>query len=129
MQRISRLPLLCRIESLIRSAPPWLALACYAIPVLALLPFKFAGLWLLAKGHYVFGGGVFLLAKIAGTAIAAHLFTLTRNSLMQLAWFARLHAKFIQLREYVFCRVRRNHAWRLIHVLRWRLSRRLRGVR
>lgn len=128
MQRISRLPLLHRVEALIRAAPPWLALACYAIPMLVLLPFKFAGLWLFARGHFMFGGGVFLLAKIAGTAVAAHLFTLTRPSLMQLAWFARLYAGFMKLRGYVYCRVRRNRLWRLIHVLRWRLGRRLRKL-
>lgn len=128
MQRLGRLPLLCRIEALIRAAPPWLALACYGIPMLVLLPFKFAGLWLFARGHFLFGGGVFLLAKIAGTAVAAHLFTLTRASLMKLAWFARLYAGFMKLRDYAYCRVRRNRLWRLTRIGRWRLGRKLRSL-
>lgn len=129
MQRIGRLPLLCHIEMLIRSAPPWLALALYGVPVLVLLPFKFAGLWLFAKGHYFSGGGVFLLAKVAGTAVAAHLFTLTQASLMCMPWFAKLYARFISVREYVFCRVRRSRIWRRMCILRWRMKRMLRALK
>ena len=118
MHDIGALPVLRQLETLIRRAPPWLALACYGLPILVLLPFKFAGLWLFAKGHYLSGGGVFFGAKIVGTAIAARIFALTRDTLLQLAWFARLYARFIALREYVFCRVRRTWTWRLIRQLR-----------
>lgn len=117
------------IETLIRNAPPWLALALYGIPVLVLLPFKFAGLWLFAKGHYFSGGSVFLLAKIAGTAVAAHLFTLTRASLMRMDWFAKLYAKFISLREYVYCRMHHSRIWRMVRIARWRMRRMLRLLR
>jgi hypothetical protein len=128
MQFLGALPVLRQIESLIRRAPPGLALACYGVPILVLLPFKFAGLWLFAKGHYFSGGGVFIGAKIVGTAIAARIFSLTRDSLLQLAWFARLYARFIGLREYVFCRVRRTRFWHLTRLLRWRLRRAIRSL-
>jgi hypothetical protein len=129
MQYVGALPVLRQIETLIRRAPPWLALACFGVPIVVLLPFKFAGVWLFAKGHYLTGGSMFLGAKIAGTAVAARIYTLTRDSLMTLEWFANLHARFIKLREYVFCRVRRTRAWRLIHLLRRQLQRFMRKLR
>ena len=68
MRRIDALPVLRQLEALLRRAPPWLALACYAVPVLSLLPFKLVGLYLLGKGHIILGGGVFVAAKVVGTA-------------------------------------------------------------
>lgn len=128
MQTLGQLPLLRQLEVLIRRAPPWAALACYALPVLVLLPFKFVGLWLLAHGHGLSGIVVFLGAKITGTAVAARLFSLTRASLMEIAWFASLYAKFIDLRNRVYARVHRNRFWRLGRVLRQRGARQLRRL-
>ncbi len=115
MRRIGQLPLIRNIEALIRRAPPWLALACFAIPLVSLLPFKLAGLWLLGKGHLFSGMSVFLSAKVVGTALGARIFALTRPALMQLAWFARLWAGLIRLREYVYARVKAHPAWRQAH--------------
>jgi len=111
MRWIGALPIIRQIESLLRRAPPWLALACFAIPVLTLLPFKLVGLWLFGKGHYVLGGSVFIGAKVVGTAICARIFALTRDSLMRLAWFAQLWQWFVRLRAAVYERVRNHPAW------------------
>lgn len=111
MHRLGRLPLLRQIEALLRRAPPWLALACYAVPVLTLLPFKILGLWLLGKGHVLLGTAVFLAAKVVGTAICARIFALTRETLMRLAWFARLWEGFVALRAAVYARVSQHPAW------------------
>lgn len=126
MQILARLPLVRQIEAGIRRAPPWLALALFGIPVLCLLPFKFAGLWLFARGDYLLGGSVFLLAKLVGTAVVAWIFALTRTSLLQLAWFARLHAGFIAWRQRIFTRIQRTRVWRLVGLLRRRLRRAVR---
>lgn len=123
MQHLATLPLVRAAKDFIRAAPPWLALALYGIPMLVLLPFKFAGIWLFARGHYVFGACIFMLAKISSTAVAAFLFSLTRPSLMRMDWFARLYERFLRLREYVYGRVHRNPAWRLARLLHCRLRR------
>ncbi|MEN9489856.1 MAG: hypothetical protein RJA63_305 [Pseudomonadota bacterium] len=111
MRLIGALPLIRQLEALLRRAPPGVALACYAIPVLALLPFKIVGLWLLGKGHLVLGTTVFVGAKVVGTAICARIFALTRDSLMRLAWFARLWQWFVTLRAEVYARVTHHPAW------------------
>lgn len=128
MQTLGRLPLLRSLEALIRRAPPRVALAWYALPVLVLLPFKFVGLYLLTHAHRMAGICVFIGAKLVGTAVAARLFALTRQSLLKLAWFARLYAGFIALRTWVYAGVRRNHLWRLAALLHLRAQRGLRRL-
>lgn len=111
MRWIGGLPIIRNIENLIRRAPPWLALACFAIPLISMLPFKLAGLWLFGKGHFMSGISVFLSAKFVGTALGARIFALTHTSLMKLAWFARLWTWFVSFREGVYKRVKEHAAW------------------
>ncbi len=127
MRRIGALPLIRQLEALLRRAPPGVALACYAIPVLALLPFKIVGLWLLGKGHFLLGTTVFLGAKVVGTAICARIFALTRETLMRLAWFARLWQGFVSLRAEVYARVTRHPAWQYARRLAARIRLALRA--
>jgi len=129
MRLIGALPLIRQLEALLRRAPPWLALACYAVPVLALLPFKIIGLWLLSKGHVVLGAGVFIGAKVVGTAICARIFALTRDTLMRLAWFARLWQWFVDLRAAVYARVKNHPAWIMAKQLAGQIREVLRTLR
>lgn len=125
MRRIGQWPLLQRLETLIRQAPPWLALMLFGIPLLTLLPFKVAGLWLIAHRHSLLGVCVFLSAKLVGTALGARLLELTQPSLMRLATFRWLWNEFTHLREYAYARVHRNVLWRRIRLslFRWRRRR------
>ena len=111
MRWFGALPIIRNIEALIRRAPPWLALGCFAIPLVSLLPFKLLGLWLLGEGHVVSGVSVFLSAKVVGTALSARIFALTRPSLMQLQWFARLWTWFVATRERIYAWVREHPTW------------------
>ncbi|MFT3735146.1 MAG: hypothetical protein QM776_08990 [Rhodocyclaceae bacterium] len=122
MRCIGTLPVVRQIESLIQRAPPWLALACFAIPLVSLLPFKLGGLWLLGKGHVVSGVSVFLSAKVVGTALGARIFALTRPALMQLPWFARLWEGLQRLRAYLYGRLKAHPLWQAVQRLRarWR---------
>lgn len=88
------------IEKAILRAPPYVALALFVIPGLLVLPFKLGGLWLIAHGHVLWGGLVFLMAKFATVGVAAFLFELTRNKLMTLQWFARLYAMVMRWRDW-----------------------------
>lgn len=92
MLAFSRLPVIRAVAALIARLPPFAALVLYLVPVVVLLPFKIAGLWLIGQGHSVLGISTFLAAKVVGTALLAWLFSLTRPALMQIGWFARAHA-------------------------------------
>lgn len=80
----------------ITKLPPYGTLLVFVVPVLLLLPFKLSALWLLAHGHWVLGGGVFLLAKIVGLAVTAFLFETCKPKLMQIAWFSRFFAVMVR---------------------------------
>ncbi len=88
------------IEQGIAKLPPYAALVLFVIPGLTVLPFKLAGLWFIAHGHWLLGGMVFLAAKMAGVGVAAFLFELTRDKLMTLGWFVRLYSTVIGWRQW-----------------------------
>ncbi len=88
------------IARVISKLPPSIALLLFIIPVIVILPFKIAGLWLIAHGHFLAGGAVFLTAKIAGVGLAAFLFELTREKLMSMAWFSHAYAMVMHWRDW-----------------------------
>lgn len=99
MAAFSRLPLIRQLAALISRLPPLAALALYLVPVVTLVPFKIAGLWLIGQGHTVSGISTFLAAKVAGTALLAWLFSLTKPALMQIGWFARAYAWVVRISD------------------------------
>jgi hypothetical protein len=117
------------LEPRIRSLPPYAALALFAVPALLLLPVKLLALAAIGKGHVVMGAVVILSAKVAGTAIVARLFTLTRPALMRLGWFASGYARWTAWKERLLAEVRRTSAWRQSRVLRRRVARRVATLR
>ena len=70
---------------------PYATLLLFVLPGLVLLPFKLVGLWLIAQGHFILGVVVFFLAKTVGLAIAAFLYDLCHDKLMQIPLFVRLY--------------------------------------
>ena len=70
---------------------PYASLVLFIIPGLILLPFKLAGLWLIARGHFIAGGFVFFMAKTVGLAVTAFLYDLCHDKLMQIPLFVRLY--------------------------------------
>lgn len=127
LARLGRLPVLRQIETVIAATSPPVALSLFLLPVLGLLPVKLAAVLLISRGHALLGLLVILLAKLLGTAIAARLFSLTRNQLMQVGWFARLYQLFMRLKAYVYGRLAASRAWRaaqrLLAMLRTRMRR------
>ena len=112
MARIGDLPVFRQIEALIKRLPPYAALALFLLPTLMLLPIKLLALWLIGIGRAKLGLLVILLAKVVGTAVVARLFALTQPALMQLAWFARLYARWIDWKAHLLAWVRASAAWR-----------------
>ena len=111
------------LEARIRTLPPYAALAVFLVPSLLLLPVKLLALWLIAHGHAVEGMLVIVAAKIAGTALVARLFTLTRDALLRLAWFAYVYGRWTGFKEAMLERVRASWPWRWGRAMkrRWRM--------
>ncbi|MED5621066.1 hypothetical protein [Ideonella sp. BN130291] len=109
--QLERLPVFAWLGRRIRNLPPYAALGIFLLPTLALLPIKLAALWLIGKGHAGMGLLVIVAAKIAGTAIVARLFVLTRESLMRLAWFARWYGRWMTWKDTLLAHVRASVAW------------------
>jgi hypothetical protein len=91
---VARIPLhaiKARIAAWIEHLPPYATLAVFVVPVITLLPLKFLGLWMLAHEHWLGALAVLALAKVVSLGVTAFIFDLTRDKLLQLAWFARLY--------------------------------------
>ena len=126
---IGRWPGLRWIEGAIRRLPPYGALALFALPSLLLVPVKLGALWLIGHGQVVAGAVVIVAAKVAGTAVVARLFTLTRPALMRLAWFAALYSRWTRWKAALLARVRASKPWRTARVLKKRALRRWQAFR
>src|SRR6185503_3740205 len=98
LARLGRLPFFRWLEARIHSLPP----------------VKLFALWLIGEGQSFLGLTVIVVAKIAGTAVVARLFMLTRPALMQLPWFARLYGRWTAWKDALIARVRASPAWQAI---------------
>jgi hypothetical protein len=75
----------------IERLPPLASLLVFLVPVLLLLPLKFVGLWLLARGIWFGAMATLAVAKVVSMGITAFIFDLTRPKLLQLGWFRWLY--------------------------------------
>ena len=91
VQQLVDQPWVHRLESYLRALPPWASLLVLVAPGVVIIPFKVAGLWALAQGYAVLGIAIFVAAKLAGTAVAAYLFDLVRDSARRVPWFERFY--------------------------------------
>ena len=127
---LSRLSWVRAAAAWVASLPAYVAMALFLVPVVLMLPFKVAGLWLLARGEIRLGTCVFAMAHILGTAMEAWIFAHARNALLTVRWFAAVHGAFVRLREYLRARVAELQVWRkakeIFHAIRQWLDR-LRG--
>lgn len=122
---LARWPLLRWLEGRIARLPPYAALTLFVLPSLMLVPVKLGALWLLSHGHAGLGLLVIVTAKLAGTAVVARLFSLTRNSLLQLGWFAQGYTRWTDFKARLLASVRASIPWRTAQRLKRRLRRAL----
>ncbi len=121
MAQVGRLPLIRTIEAMVARLPPPAALALFVLPGALLLPVKISALWLIAHGHTLVGLQLIIAAKLIGTVLVARIFTLTRDSLMTLQWFARAHRFVLGWRERIYGFVKASHAWLTLALWRGRM--------
>jgi hypothetical protein len=112
---IGRLPVFHQIEALITKLPPYAALVFFAVPSLLLVPVKLVALYFISHGHAVFGFLTVVGAKIAGTALVARVFTLTRPKLMRIGWFAWAYARFIAFKARIYEVIKSAAIYKVAH--------------
>ncbi len=124
LARVGRWPGLRWVEGRVQALAPWAALLVFAMPTALLLPVKLLALWAMGQGHMALGMAVIVLAKVAGTAVVARLFTLTRPALLRLAWFAWAYAHWLRLKARLLLSVRASWPWRAARIWRRTVQRR-----
>jgi hypothetical protein len=112
-----------RLEAWIAGLPPYAALIAFGLPTTLLLPVKLAAFYFLALGQPFAASAIFVAAKVVGTALVARIFLLTKPSLMQLAWFARLYHWFVPWKDALVEQVRATWAWRAGHLMKSKVLR------
>jgi hypothetical protein len=123
---VARWPGLRWLDNAIRRLPPYAALTLMSVPALSLLPIKLAALWLVHKNHALWGLALILAAKFLGTALVAHLFSLTQPALMRLPWFARRYTQWLQWKDRLLTQLRATWPWRTASAQMHRIRRRWR---
>jgi hypothetical protein len=118
---LGRLPVLRSIEGLIASLPPYLALLFFGAPAVLLIPLKLAALFFLSHGHAELGLVVIVLAKFAGTALVARIFTLTRPQLLRIAWFAWSYERLTAYKTRIYSLIKSTALYQLVHEQHLRL--------
>lgn len=112
---IGRLPIFHQIETLIAGLPPYAALVFFAVPSLLLLPVKLLALYFISHGHAALGFLTVVGAKVAGTALVARVFTLTRPKLMRINWFAWLYERFVAFKARIYGAIKATAVYQAAH--------------
>jgi hypothetical protein len=84
-----------RLKAMIKAAinrlPPTAVLVVFVVPIVVLLPVKFLGFWLLAKGAWLSAMTTLVLAKFVSMGVTAFIVDVTRSKLLQLRWYRWLY--------------------------------------
>src|SRR5258708_37933499 len=72
----------------------------FGVPFIVLLPLKFLEFWFLAHRQWVAAIAVLVLAKLVGLGVTAFIFEVTKDKLLQMAWFRRLYEFFLWARQW-----------------------------
>lgn len=126
LARIPDWPVLLRLQRWIERLSPYAALAIFLAPTLLLLPVKVLALLSIAHGHPSLGLVIVLSAKVAGTALVARIYALTKRSLLSLDWFQRYHDRLLAWKDRLTAQLHATAGWqriqRLLRALRARLA-------
>ena len=93
-------PLKVALVWLVDRLPPWAVLFVFFIPFIVMTPLKIIGVYFLAKGNWFGAISVFLLVKLLGLGLTAFIFDVTRDKLLQMAWFRQVYDWFLWARDW-----------------------------
>src|SRR5258708_18646070 len=85
---------------LVAKLSPEATLVVFVVPFIVLLPLKFLEVWLIVQQRWIGAILVLVLAKLLGLGVTAFIFEVTKDKLLQMAWFRRVYGFFIWLREW-----------------------------
>jgi hypothetical protein len=128
MAWLAEFKLVARAEKAVAALPPYGALAAFVGPSLVLFPLKLLALYLIATGHAIMAGLLFIGAKLVGTAVLARLYMLTSPQLMRIPWFARAHDKLMPWKDALFAKIRASWAWRYGRIVKHKAGLRLHAL-
>ncbi|MFO1526356.1 MAG: hypothetical protein U1F16_10330 [Turneriella sp.] len=112
---IGHLPVLRQLESLIVRAPRSVALLMFLFPSLILIPVKLLALYFISGGHALIGVVTIIGAKIAGTALVARLFTLTKPKLLTFTWFGWCYERIVAFKSRVYTFIKSSLVYQAVH--------------
>lgn len=112
---IGHLPVFRQVEALIVRAPRGVALLLFLIPSLVLIPVKLLALYFISGGHALLGLATIIAAKIAGTALVARLFTITKPKLLTFAWFRWLYERIVAFKSRVYTAIRSSVVYQSVY--------------
>jgi hypothetical protein len=68
------------------------------VPVIPLFPLKLVGFWLLAHEYWISAALTIIFAKFLGVGVAAFVFDVTRDKLLEMNWFETVYEFVIDVR-------------------------------
>jgi hypothetical protein len=77
---------------------PAMTLIIFIVPVIPLFPLKLVGFWLLAHEYWMSAALTIIFAKFLGVGVAAFVFDVTRDKLLEMGWFETLYEYVIEVR-------------------------------
>ena len=77
---------------------PAMTLIVFIVPVIPLFPLKLIGLYLLTHEYWLSAIATILFAKLLGVGVAAFVFDVTKEKLLEMAWFEAMYEFIIGLR-------------------------------
>ena len=77
---------------------PAMTLIVFIVPVIPLFPLKLVGLWLLAHEYWMSAILTIVFAKFLGVGVAAFIFDVTKDKLLEMDWFETLYEFVLRLR-------------------------------
>jgi hypothetical protein len=77
---------------------PAMTLIVFIVPVIPLFPLKLVGFWLLAHEYWASAVATIIFAKFLGVGVAAFVFDVTKDKLLEMNWFETLYEFVLALR-------------------------------
>jgi len=78
---------------------PAMTLIVFIVPVIPLFPLKLIGLWLLTHEYWMSAIATIIFAKFLGVGVAAFIFDVTKDKLLEMNWFETLYEFVLDLRS------------------------------
>ena len=77
---------------------PAMTLIVFIVPVIPLFPLKMVGFWLLVHEYWMSAVFTIVFAKFLGVGVAAFVFDVTKDKLLEMGWFETLYDFVVTLR-------------------------------